>query len=230
MSDATDKDDDTALAAEYVLGLLAPDEERLVADRIAHDAVFAALVQDWENDLTQIADEVAEVAPPPRVLANIRRVLFAEQDAPWWRRLGLIPALSGAVAAALVAFAALQFGMLDPGPQTPVPQFQARVAAEDDSLVLAAAYFEDRGAILLDRQQGAARPGRVLELWLIPDGQAPVSLGVLPDDATHAVEIPQDLQPGLASSLLAVSDEPPGGSTTGAPTGDVLALGPLTEL
>ena len=35
---------------------------------------------------------------------------------------------------------------------------------------------------------------------------------------------------GIAGLTLAISDEPPGGSPTGQPTGAVLAVGTVTEL
>ena len=38
------------------------------------------------------------------------------------------------------------------------------------------------------------------------------------------------LRAALEGAVLAISDEPTGGSPTGAPTGDVLALGEITPL
>jgi anti-sigma-K factor RskA len=67
-------------------------------------------------------------------------------------------------------------------------------------------------------------PGRSFELWALPDnGDAPVSLGVLPDTgrAEHALSDRQRQALGRASKV-AVSFEPAGGSPTGAPTGPVL--------
>ena len=70
--------------------------------------------------------------------------------------------------------------------------------------------------------------GRVAELWLIPEGGAPASLGLLPHDRTRAVDVPADLHAALvAGATLAVSLEPPGGAPHGAPTGPVVASGAL---
>ncbi len=66
-------------------------------------------------------------------------------------------------------------------------------------------------------------------MWLIAGDDAPVSLGVLPDGPVRLAIAP-DLRPRLAGATLAISDEPPGGSPTGQPSGAVLATGPLTEL
>ncbi len=220
---------DAALAAEYALGLLPPAEAEVVAARAAADPAFADLVAFWEERLAGLADEVDPVPPPDRVLAGLRRTLFAERDRPWWRKLGIGQALGGALASALLLMLALNQGWLGPTPLPP-PAFEAEIAAEDRSLVIAAAYVAEEGALFLDRRVGAALPGRALELWLIPEGAAPVSLGVLPADALVRVPVAPALRPALAGALLAVSDEPPGGSPTGAPTGAVLAAGPVTQL
>jgi anti-sigma-K factor RskA len=69
-----------------------------------------------------------------------------------------------------------------------------------------------------------------LELWAILPGQAPISLGVLPDSETARILVPAALRSQAAQFTLAITDEPLGGSPTGGPTGDVLAAGPMTTL
>ena len=79
--------------------------------------------------------------------------------------------------------------------------------------------------------KGNARPGRTLELWLIKAGAAqPVSLGVLTAEETSRFTLPEQLASGFAQAVLAISDEPAGGSPTGLPTGAVLATGKITKL
>ena len=51
------------------------------------------------------------------------------------------------------------------------------------------------------------------------------------DSGAADVKLDARARASLASgTVLAVSVEPPGGSTTGAPTGDVVALGPVTAI
>jgi anti-sigma-K factor RskA len=72
--------------------------------------------------------------------------------------------------------------------------------------------------------------GKTLEVWLVPPDGAPRSLGLLPSaegGTTVAFTLPHDLAASLATSKLAVSLEPSGGSTTGAPTGPVLFSGDM---
>lgn len=223
--------EDAALAGEYALGLLTPDETRAVERRMAGDRAFAALVEDWQDRLATMAEaEVTPVPPPDRVFSALHKTLFAEQERPWWQKLGIGQAVLGALAAALVLMAALNFGWL--APDMPLrPSHLAEIEAEDQSLAITAAFVPEENAFFVEQRRGGALPGRALELWLIPPGAAPVSLGVLPAGQDLArLPLPAALAEGLRGATLAVSDEPPGGSPTGAPTGAVLAAGPITRL
>jgi anti-sigma-K factor RskA len=75
--------------------------------------------------------------------------------------------------------------------------------------------------------------GKTLEVWLVgPDG-TPRSLGLFPSEqsgTTVALNLPHDIAETLATSELAVSLEPSGGSTTGLPTGPVLFSGAVVPV
>ncbi len=72
--------------------------------------------------------------------------------------------------------------------------------------------------------------GKSYELWLVSDRfSGPRSLGVIGDtDFTRAALAAYD-QDTISSATYAVSVEPQGGSTTGAPTGPVVYAGKLVE-
>jgi anti-sigma-K factor RskA len=60
---------------------------------------------------------------------------------------------------------------------------------------------------------------------------APLSLGILATDETiNEFIIPENFRNQMVGATLAISDEPVGGSPTGAPTGAVLAAGDITTL
>jgi anti-sigma-K factor RskA len=73
---------------------------------------------------------------------------------------------------------------------------------------------------------------RAFELWMLPDaGSAPVSLGLLPRAGTAVLRLSAEkLRIMLATSKVAVSIEPAGGSPTGAPTGPVPYVAPLLHI
>ncbi len=213
----TPNEDADLLAAEFVMGTL-PMQERAAAEaRIKSDAGFAAMVTAWENHFADLNDDYVEV-PAPDVMPRIEARLFpqaARARASW---LGW---LSGALAAALLAVAAMVF--FAPPPATTAPVI-ATLGAEDGPLAFEARY--DGASLIVARVSGpAAEPNRVHELWIIAPEAAPVSLGLLGD---APLSIPYPMPP--AGWILAVSLEPTGGSTTGAPTGPVLATGAVTDL
>jgi anti-sigma-K factor RskA len=125
---------------------------------------------------------------------------------------------------------ALQFGGYMQ-PDTVTPTSVARVVAQDNSLVVVAAYVEDSGQLFVERQIGASAQGRSLEMWIIAGDAAPLSLGILATDETiNEIIIPENLRNQMVGATLAISDEPEGGSPTGVPTGAVLAAGDITTL
>lgn len=213
-------DEDDALAAEYVLRLLDEPTRRALARRVAEDPRFAARVHDWEARLAQLADELEPVTPMPRV----RRTVLTQVAGPpahrprrWWLGAGL----GLATLAALLVVAPLPF--------LPGQAYEARIASADGTLVIEASVARDELTIV--RRTGGARDGRALELWLIAEGAlAPVSLGVLPDSEVASITLRADLVAQLAGGRLAISDEPPGGSPTGAPTGEILGIAPLVAI
>lgn len=219
-------DEDMILAAEHVLGLLGAAEERAFVERLQSDPALRARVADWAEDFTRLTDEIEEVAPPPHLKAEIERRLFPAPHGP-----GLAGRLAQALGAVAVLAAAALAVVLFLDPFAPAaPTLTAEIAAEDGGLVIRAGWHPEDGVLRLDRQAGSARAGRALELWLIAGEAAPVSLGVLPETETAELRVAPEIAAQLEGGILAVSDEPVGGSPTGQPTGDVLGLGPVTAL
>lgn len=218
-------DDDRILAAEYVLGLMTPAQTRTFEDRLGGDAALRTVVAVWAEDFVSLTNDIPETAPPQALWRAIEARLDQPQSTSSPRRRwfnSLFGYAMGGVAAAAVAWFVMTSGTVTP----PVPEYQARIAAEDSSLVFAAAYDADTNTLQLQHQSGAAAAGRSFEFWLIADGDAPVSVMVWPASAeTEAIVLPADLSAKLPGAVLAISDEPEGGSPTGQPTGAVLAVG-----
>lgn len=75
------------------------------------------------------------------------------------------------------------------------------------------------------RSIGVEKPeGKSLEVWYVPDGQTPISVGLVGEGNIDLKDIE-----AKNGDLLAISVEPPGGSPTGVATGDVIYTGKLIE-
>jgi anti-sigma-K factor RskA len=214
--DPTPEDEDDLLAAEYVLGTLAPAEWRAARDRAAVDGAFAARVAAWEARLAPLNDGFPEAPVPPGALAALEARLF---PVPRRRRRGWGWWLAGALAAAALVVVAVEIGR---APPPPAPALTAELAAADGALVFAARYDPAAARLTVTRARGApASPGQDYELWAIDAAGVPRSLGLLPS-ATVAFDVA--LPPG---QVLAISLEPAGGSPQPVPTGPVLAVAAL---
>jgi anti-sigma-K factor RskA len=217
--------DRDARIAEYVLGTLAADERAAFEAELARDETLRRAVAQWSERLQPLADSVAPVAPPralrDRVLTRIGGEMRAERPFSIIRWLAWTFGAS-ALAAAVAVAAVLYFT-----PQPPALGGYAMLREDSDNLsVVVFQIDKDRRQIVLLAQAPSAGAGKDYELWVLPRGKSPVSLGVL--KAQERIERPIDemraslIQPG---TMLAVSLEPSGGSTSGAPTGPVLYTG-----
>ena len=226
MTPQEQREDDQALAAEYALGLLDRSEARAFEARMAAEPALRATYVIWAEDLARLTDNIAPVEPPQKVYAALDQRMFGTQKQGFLQWIGLIPSLIGGLIAATLVYLVTSFGLLT---TPPGPQLTAEITATDQSLVVLAAFDLETGTLIVQRTAGAAVPGRVLELWLIAGDNPPVSLGVLPDAAQATVPLSAAIIARLEGGTLAISDEPVGGSTTGAPTGSVLAIGPVIQ-
>jgi anti-sigma-K factor RskA len=213
-------DDDIALIGEYALGLLDENEVAQVEARMNRDPDLRDAYAAWCGDLVRLTDGITDVPPPaslkPAVISGVMPAVGTRR----WFGWGM--GLAAAVAVVMV-FAIPQFS-------DTAPDLTATLQSETTPLNLLVAYDEDTTNLEITTLVGYSSAGRSLELWAIVGDNAPVSLGVLSTDTSTTVALPQSLQAVAGSIILAVSDEPFGGSVTGAPTGDVLAAGPLTKL
>ena len=229
-----DFEEDNGLAAEYVLGLLTPEEHRLAEERLSLDPEFRTLVARWSEDFAAMTEDVPAIAPPRPLERLLMQRLFPDTAAPARaRRSWLWPSLLGglAAAAAAVAVVTVNPALLGGGGE---PEYLARIASEDEALVVEARFDADTNRLQVQRVAGEVPEGRDLELWLVRlENGAPastVSLGVIPREAEGVVEVSAELAAEFPDNALALSVEPIGGSPTGQATGPVVALGPLTGL
>lgn len=231
--------DDWLLAAEYALGLQDGAERFALERRVRRDRGFAMKVSVWEVRLAALHEDAADALPPEALKARIDEELFggarAAPRSPV-RRSALSGAISfwraaalGFAAVSLICLALLARPLLSPPP--PAPQRLIAALAPADAATLAfvtvdvAARRIDVSGLSVDPGAGDA------ELWVIPPGAAPRSLGVLERGAATTKSLGAEVMALVAEgAALAVSLEPKGGSTTGAPTGPVIALGPLKRL
>ncbi len=148
---------------------------------------------------------------------------------PWWASLALWRGL--AFAGFALAFA-LGVTLFAPRSERLDERIVAVLAGQDAKPVLVAA-ADGSGRYLTVKTVAAVDvpADRVLELWALPEGRDPWSLGRVP--ASGLARIPLGAPAGITFQgipALAVSLEPAGGPPTGRPTGPILYTGGIQNL
>ena len=217
------------LAAEYALGTLPPRARVRLAGIAKRDAAVAGVVADWERRLAVLAEAMPGITPSPRVWRGIVTQLGLDGDratepASWWGRLAVWRGLAVAAFALAAVLGVVQLT------REPAPAAQTVVvvlAGPDAKPALIATAVRDQPYLALKALAGtSAGTGKALELWALPEGGKPRSLGVIPAGAVSRIPLAAPADTALAGvPTLAVSLEPAGGSPTGQPTGPVLYTG-----
>ena len=214
------------LAAEYVLGTLRGRARRRFERWRASTPLVEARTAFWESRLMELAKGVTPVAPPTRVWEGIRvRLGFAA--APRSRRRSPLRSFAMAAGIAVALAVGTLFYWQTFGPQRPT-QVAAILAASGQRVWTVEVYAKS-GRLSLRAGTLPARPaGRDYELWALPKGGLPVSLGLLPGEGSAQRALTAVQQEALAAAAqVAVSIEPSGGSPTGQPTGAIVFVAPL---
>ena len=232
MSSKPPSDDPRDLAAEYALGLLDGTERAEARALLSSNPSFLAEVDAWTARLAPLLDEVEPSRPPNRLWPAIAAATGGASDnvVALKRRVSVWQGISAGMTALAASLAVV---LLQPAPQAPVQSpaapMVAMVSDEGKTITVVANWDpDDRQLVLAMAGDMPEDPGKAHELWVIPQGGTPRSLGTMADKPMSRMELAETLADLLSQgATIAISVEPPGGSPTGAPTGPVIASGTL---
>ena len=219
-------DEDDILAAEFALGLLDDTESAAVQARARTDAVLSLRIAWWRDQLAPLVSEVATPAPAGIWQRIEAQLPGNDNSATLMQRWRAAAVAAMSVAAALLLFIGMQPEVVPvAAPSAPEPMMAA--LSGETGAVVAVSYDATSGRLViapttLDPGTGDA------ELWVIPEGGKPVSLGIIDAKLAQPRQIPADrrrfLQPG---ATFAITQEIRGGSPTGQPGGSIVAAGKI---
>ncbi len=215
-------------AFEYVLGSL--DRERrdqLTRQRLV-DVDLDRNIFNWEAHLQGLADSQKPVEPDAAVRDQLMQRLFDKplKTAPggMWQSLGLWRGFTAfASLASFILVFVLVSGTGQQGMDQPTIEADYCAWFSKDQQVAWMLWANSKTGQMKTSvmMQPTLAKDESMELWMIPkDGSAPVSLGLLPTEGEATLLLPAGTVEN--SKALAVSQEPLGGSPTGAPTGPVV--------
>jgi len=242
------------LAANYALGTLRGGARRRFETLARDNATLRAAALVWQSRLASVAELQPQAAPSPAVWTRIENLVRADKEARamqaarraapaasgWWASLGLWRGASAA--GALAAVVAVVVGLnVNSRLSGQVGELSARLRAtseieyvavltDDKAAASLLVTFDPKNKTLVLKRVGGFReqPDKSLELWALPPGVAPKSLGVLnADPVVRLTAAGTDMR---QVPTLAITLEPRGGVPPGSgPTGPVLFKGALIE-
>lgn len=222
------------LAADFAAGTLRGAARRRFESLLpAHPTLRTALLA-WQERLMPLTSIIPPEEPPARVWKVIETRLFGNPQLEagaagaarpsglgFWRGL-----------ASFASIAAIGLALLLANPRAALPPVIVVLAATGVGDVGSAkstsasfvASISGDGQTLVTRPlvNVSVKADRSLQLWAIPTGGSPRSLGLISARGDTLAVKGKALQ---GADSLAVSLEPPGGSPTGQPTGPVLYAG-----
>lgn len=218
------------IAAAYGLGTLRGGARRRFETQARQSPALRALAIVWQERFAAMTELQRNEVPSPNVWKRIRIELDRQREAQamrvsrassGWRGF----ALAGAFAAVVgITTSVALFSQLRASPEI---RYVA-VLSDDKSAPSVLVTFDPKHNTLTLKRVGDFNEGstKSLQLWALPPGGTPRSLGVLPTSAV--VQLPAAESQVRAVPALAISLEPKGGVPGDkGPTGPVLFKGAL---
>lgn len=248
MADTTSPLDDDAFirAGEHALGVLEGEELSAARRAMLADGDFADAVEWWTYRLGAMAEATSPFAVSAAVWRGIEARIDAIEAADRGPAASLADRrMSRSSVAALFAGAAMAAASLvlflatprvseapDQSPSSAAgPQLIAQLQDEDASRKLAGVIDMAGNRLALNVSGLEAESGKTPELWVIPAGGAPVSLGAIPESgAFDRALTPEEARLLVAGSTLAVTFEEDTGQRHEAPTMPILLAGTLDQV
>lgn len=214
------------LAAEFALGLLEGEALAAARRRRLADRAFAAEVARWETHFGALALNGAEAEPSPDLWHSIEARIdrYGARAVRRWRTAALT---ATAVAASLAAVLVLR----PSGP--PAPMLQPVAVAQMTGVpgAVLAARYDPAGGMLRIRAESMPQSSLAPELWVIPQGGPPQSLGLVAAQGNSDLVIDPDKRALLADgATLAITMEEADTAPHAGPSGPPVAAGKISLL
>ncbi len=238
------------LAASHALGTLRGGARRRFETLAREQAPVRAAALVWQGRLASMTELQPAIVPDAAVWTRIRNMIDAEQaqqaierqrnaantrgaaDKPmggWLRSLALWRGATAAGALATVLAVVVGLNLRDQLHNAPAVQYVA-VLSDDKAAASMLVTFDPKKKQLVLQRVGGFSEGsdKSLQLWALPPGGAPRSLGVL--DNAPALRLAASESDVHAVPTLAITLEAKGGVPAGSgPKGPVLFKGALIE-
>ncbi len=215
-----------ALIGEYILGALRGGARRRFERAVREEPAVALRLRTLQQEFTpRYSERIAETLPVGGWKRLEHELILSQHRAPWYSRVSFLRGWALGVTSALVlGVALLALRATTETTLTPIAQLALKGAPPS----VTAALSRDGSTLELRAARPiVAGPLQSYELWVIPEGGAPLSLAVL-GQLDGTLRVPEEHRGQLRKGAqLAITVEPAGGSPTGGPTGPVIMSGAI---
>ena len=243
-------------AAELALGLLDPAERATALRRQIRDPGFAARVGQWRARSDSWLETITPDAVDPALWERISAGMTPQSGTASAETAGVtagggrtsgdaarsLPRWKAATFAASAACAAMMVLIVSGVQQSSVPIHAdvpsrelastnvAQIAGKTGKPLISAVYSPGAGTLTL-RVAPFDSTERVPELWVIPEGGKPHSLGLVAEGSRVSVTLSDELRQYLVDgSTIALTLEPPAGAPHAEPSGEILGTATLATI
>lgn len=213
------QDIDSALAAQYALGTLRGGARLRFERRLANEPDLVAILGRWQTMLVALDNNVVARTPPERVWKKIQLSLPPTKRIPGWNWNYLGWALAAGLAAIVLV---PHFAGRTPE-LAPLVVLNSSDTAKGQWVISTDTNRQTLKLVPVQTREIAANNS--LQLWAIPQGGKPISLGLV--NTQQTTQLTTGNVKLVAGMTIAMSLEPHGGSPTGQPTGPVVFSGTL---
>jgi len=224
------EEEEIALAAELALGLLEGEDLAAARRRQLADPAFAAAVERWVLDFAPLALGGVDTPVSAGLWQRIEARLPSEDHAAVvalrrWRATAIATSAAAAVLLAILLLRPVPQPVVLPPPPIVVAQITGTAGA-----AFAVRYDADQGMLHV-RTEAMPASRRAPELWVIPAGGKPVSLGLVASQGNRDVTVaPAHRQLLAEGATLAVTMEDAASAPHAGPSGAPVAAGKITIL
>ena len=222
-------EDDDILSAEYALGLLDAAERGAAHHRISENAKLASRVDWWREHFEGLSAD-CHAEPTANLWSRIDATLPRNDNAAArvgrWRAAAIAAMIMVVILGTSMALRPVPPPVRPVTTSAPVPVLLASLAG--GSGVAATIAYDSAAARLTIVPGGLDTSLRDAELWIIPAGGTPHSLGTINPIRPTSRQARADARELIArGATFAITLEPRGGSPTGKATGPIVATGKI---
>jgi len=237
-----EREDDHALAGEYVLGTLSLEQRKALEARLPNEPELQKAVMAWEERFLPYTAITDPVSPSDYLWPRIERSLKAREASdkrtgsvvvpPRPRRmLHSLPLWRGAAGFGLAAALVMGVMLANEVTEPTTPEYMVVLLAPQTQSAGWVVQASSRQEIeLIPLGTFEVPEGKALEFWTKADEwQAPVSLGLVEPGQPIRMRLDQ-LPPLEDNQLFELTLEDETGSATGLPTGPIEFIGRAVEI